>query len=113
VSHHPKDIQERYCGRCRQFHDLMADEAELLTRRMTRELETHRSMEIVVDAGGVLELAALVQLALRHPGVSAGTRRTAELFLSGVRAYFADCPAVLSVMRLGDDPSEDVSAPRC
>jgi len=110
VSHHPKDIQERYCGRCHQFHDLM-DETKILSWRMARELEQHRALELVVDAAAVVELAGLIQLALRHPGVSAGPRKTAALFLSGVRAYFADCPAVLSVVRRGDDPSEDVAPP--
>jgi ribosomal protein S27AE len=23
VSHHPKDVEERYCGNCHQWHDLM------------------------------------------------------------------------------------------
>ena len=105
-SHHPKDIQERYCGRCHQFHDLMAD--EVTVAELARELKKKAAeLEIVLTPATVFQLTGLVQLALRHPGVSGNVRETAARFLAGVRAYFADCPAVLEVIRRGDDPDAD------
>jgi hypothetical protein len=49
-----------------------------------------------------LQLAGLLQLALRHPGVSFDQRETAARFLAGIREYFADCPTVLEVLDAGD-----------
>jgi hypothetical protein len=64
-------------------------------------------MELVLRPASVFQLCALVQLACRHPGVTGPMRETSEAFLAGVREYFAACPAVLDVVRRGDDPSED------
>jgi hypothetical protein len=64
-------------------------------------------MEIVLHPMSAFQLTGLLQLALRHPDVSPELRETAERFLAGVREYFADCPAVLDVVRRGDDPAED------
>jgi hypothetical protein len=58
----------------------------------------------------VLQLVALIQLAVRHPGVSAELRDAAARFVSGSREYFADCPSVLSIIDAGDDPSQDVGS---
>jgi len=55
----------------------------------------------------VVQLAGLVQLALRHDGTMADIRDTALGFLEGVREYFADAPAILEVLRRGDDPTQD------
>jgi hypothetical protein len=76
---------------------------------MTRELrdKVDEPMEFVCHPVTVIQLTGLIQLALRHPEVSAELRATAERFLSGVREYFADCPTVLDVVRRGDDPAED------
>jgi hypothetical protein len=30
VSYHPRDVVERYCGRCHQFHDFFRDEDDLV-----------------------------------------------------------------------------------
>ena len=59
-----------------------------------------------MQPASVFQLTALVQLACRHPAVTGPMRETADRFLAGVREYFADCPAVLDVVRRGDDPSE-------
>ena len=74
---------------------------------MTLELLQHGPMELVMQPASVFQLTALVQLACRHPGVTGPMRETADRFLAGVREYFADCPAVLDVVRRGDDPTED------
>jgi hypothetical protein len=64
-------------------------------------------LELTLQPQSALQLAGVVQLALRHPGLQGVSRLAAERFLAGVRNYFADCPAVLEVLRRGDDPSED------
>ncbi|HEY6360134.1 MAG TPA: hypothetical protein VIX63_03480 [Vicinamibacterales bacterium] len=87
-------------------HD--ARDADAITAAMTREiLEKHTNMELVLRPGAVFQLTALIQLALRHPGVTPDLRVTGERFLAGVREYFGDCPTVLDIVRRGDDPGED------
>jgi len=79
-----------------------------ITDAMARELRAKaHDMEITFQPVSVFQLAALVQLALRHPDVGESLRETAQRFLAGVRGYFADCPTVLDVVRRGDDPHED------
>jgi hypothetical protein len=84
------------------------DEATLFTR-LAQELRAKAPtpMEIGFHPASALELAGLVQLALRHPGVTSDLRNTAMRFLTDIRQYFSDCPAVLEVLRLGDDPARD------
>jgi hypothetical protein len=71
------------------------------------ELRRTEPMELVLRPSTVLELTALVQLALRHPGVDGAVRAAGDRFLVGVREYFADCPATLDIVRQGDDPTHD------
>jgi hypothetical protein len=54
------------------------------------------------------QIAGMLQLALRHPDLSGELRDTAWGFLDAVREYFADCPAVLTILEAGDDPTQDV-----
>jgi len=80
------------------------DEATLLAD-LTRELEARtggRALELIILPASAFQMAALLQLALRHPEVPAHLRAPAQRFLAGVRAYFADCPAVLEALRRGD-----------
>ena len=65
-------------------------------------------MQIIFHPLTLVQLTGLVQLALRHPDVSADLRVTAERFLTGVRQYFGDAPTVLGVIRRGDDPAQDI-----
>lgn len=55
-----------------------------------------------------VQLAGLLQLALRREGTEADIRAAGREFLEAVREYFAECPAVLEVLRRGDDPARDV-----
>ena len=72
------------------------------------ELKRHRrAMELVLQPVTVFHLCGILQLALRHPKLGDPSRQVAQQFLTGARDYFADCPAVLEVLRRGDDPSED------
>ena len=105
TSHNPHDVAERYCGHC---HVFLEDE-QAIVDQMTREIisKAVHPMELVCQPTTVFQLTGLVQLALRHPGVTPELRETADRFLAGVREYFADCPAVLNVIRRGDDPTQD------
>lgn len=86
----------------------MTDDAETLAA-LVEELQRKddQPMELVLRPASVFQLTALVQLARRHPGVTGPMRETSDRLLAGVRAYFADCPTVLAVVRRGDDPAED------
>jgi hypothetical protein len=80
-----------------------ADKA--VVKAMSREIAAKTApMELVCRPETALQLTGLVQLALRHPGMSPTLRATGGRFLTGVREYFADCPTVLDVIRSGDDP---------
>ncbi len=84
---------------------------EHIVQVMAAELAAHEEpITLVLRPLSALHLAGLLQLAMRHPGVamSESHRLIATTFLEHVRAYFADCPAVLDVLRRGDDPAEDL-----
>jgi hypothetical protein len=85
--------------------DLTDDET---VAQLARELaDKPEPMEIVFQPSTVFQLAGLVQLALRHPGVSPQLRGTAAHFLDGVRSYFRDSSTVLDVLKRGDNPAQD------
>lgn len=87
------------------------DDKATLLETMLRELrEREAPITFVLRPLSALHLAGLLQLAMRHPGTGTSTehQRAATMFLDHVRAYFADCPATLEVLRMGDDPSEDL-----
>ena len=84
----------------------MADDDETLIHKGTTELMAHEQpLEFVLRPMTAFQLCALLQLALRHPGTTGESRRTALTFIEHVRAYFADAPAVLEMLRRGDDPA--------
>jgi hypothetical protein len=81
-----------------------------LLAAMVREMRTHEApITLVLRPLSALHLAGLLQLALRHPGTSASEAHwyAATTFIEHVRAYFADAPATLEVLRRGDDPAHD------
>ena len=91
--------------------DVALDESQI-ANLMAAELRVRdwRGPAIVaLPAFTTLQLAGLVQLALRHPQTPETHRAAAELFLDAVRAYFVDCPTILEILRRGDDPAEDVA----
>ena len=103
TSANPTDIRERYCGHCHVYHN------EATTAALTAELRVLAPMgPIGLRPETVLQLIALMQLALRHPRIPPEIRQTAETFIDAGREYFAHSPAVLEVIRQGDDPNEDV-----
>jgi len=78
-----------------------------LIDQMAEELQAKEVIEMHLRAIAAFQIAALLQLALRHPAPSDDLRRTGEMLLGHVRAFFADCPATLEIIRRGDDPRED------
>jgi hypothetical protein len=83
----------------------MSDD-EALVAAMAAELRRLPPCECVFQPASMLEFVALLQLALRYPHLEGSHREFAQRFLENARQYFASCPAVLEVMRRGDDPRE-------
>ena len=83
-----------------------ANDEELLLG-IVEELERRGAMELVLQPVTVFHLCGILQLALRHPKLGDPSRQVAQQFLTGARAYFAECPTVLEVLRRGDNPQED------
>lgn len=89
------------------FTELMTD-GEVI-RRLAEECRGKTDPMICqFDAGTVFHLVALVQLALRHPGLRPGNVTVGKQFIANVTDYFADCPTVVDVIRRGGEPSSDV-----
>jgi hypothetical protein len=84
-------------------------EAELVDQMAVEMQRCETPIEIVLRPLSAFQLAGLLQLALRHPGVDGSAARTGRTFIDHVRGYFGDqrAPAVLEVLRRGDDPRED------
>jgi hypothetical protein len=83
---------------------------EQLLAAMTAEIAAREEpITLVLRPLSALHLAGLIQLAMRHPGTHTSEAHDwiARMFLEHVRAYFADAPAVLEVLRRGDDPTQD------
>lgn len=74
---------------------------------VTRLIRAGATMQVVLTPLSALQIAGLLQLACRHPKLSEDLQKTAAYFLAGIRQYFAGCPAVLEVLRRGDDPAHD------
>lgn len=85
----------------------MTADDEDVAEIMAQEIATKGPVETVWTAVSAFQMVALVQLALRHPGVRADLRKTAAKFLEHMRVYFADCPMVSDVIKRGDNPAED------
>lgn len=83
--------------------EITADEAQLVAAAAD-EMPREAPLEIVLRPSSAFALAALLQLALKHPGVQLqeSSARTATLFIEVVRHYFAGAPAVLELLRRGD-----------
>lgn len=60
-------------------------------------------MVLAIAPAKLLEIAGLVQLARRHPDLSPASAATGANFLEGVRAGFANAPAVLEMLARGDE----------
>jgi hypothetical protein len=83
------------------------DNETLVLRSAAELLRYEHPLELVLRPVSAFQLCALLQLALRHPGTVGENQRAAITFIEHVRAYFADAPAVLEMLRRGDDPAYD------
>lgn len=83
--------------------------AAVFSAEVQRKTTEHEPMGIMCQPLTVLQLAGALQLARRHPEFPSSHRATVDRFLTAAREYFADCPAVLEVLRRGDDPTYDRS----
>jgi hypothetical protein len=81
-----------------------------MVQALAQEIRDLGPMELGLRPLSVLQLVGLLQLACRHPGLPTAERETARRFIDGARAYFAACPAVLTVITLGDRPDADRDA---
>jgi hypothetical protein len=85
-----------------------------LGSRLAAELSSMAPVNFAAPAAAVFQLVALVQLALRHPGVTPALRQVGELFVQGTAQRFADCPVASALIQAGNDPAADVfRCPRC
>ena len=64
-------------------------------------------VELVLRPQSAFSLAAVLQLALRHPGLTGEPHWIAVTALAHIRAFFETCPAVQEMLRRGDDPEHD------
>jgi hypothetical protein len=89
----------------------MSVEDEALVLAVASELADKGPVSFTFRAQSAFELVGLVQLALRHPGVSDSLRRAGVTFVEHIRGYFSDCPAALDIIRRGDDREQDRATP--
>src|SRR5262245_11205296 len=86
--------------------DTRTDE-DLLAAIVDELTASRPPFDVTIEPHTAFALAAVVQLALRHPGANAAAVDAGQRYLAAVRRYFVDCPAVLEVLRRGDDRSFD------
>jgi hypothetical protein len=55
----------------------------------------------------LFQIAAMLQLAKRHPDIGETNRETADKFLAFAREAFQDSPTILECLRQGHDPRFD------
>lgn len=83
-------------------------DAETLIEESAFEMAgVDRPMELVLRPQTVMEFVGLLQLADRHEELPPNLRQTIRAFVDGARVYFADCPALLELIRRGDEPAFD------
>lgn len=83
-----------------------ASREDAVVAAMVEELRDMDPMVLTMAAASALALAALVQLALRHPGVEGNNRAAGERYLARTRDYFDACPATLDILDRGDQLPE-------
>jgi hypothetical protein len=79
-----------------------------------------RPFELVLQPITLLHLVGLLQLALRHPNIDPASSdaespthaQLAGNVITAARAYFAECPITLELIRQGADPAFDVPSRR-
>lgn len=85
-------------------------EADYLLKAMAAELRARDApTTIVLTPLAALDLAGILQLAMRHPAIHGSKThgQTATMVIEHVRGFFHDAPAILEILALGDDPAHD------
>jgi hypothetical protein len=69
--------------------------------------------EVLMSPLNAMQVAGLLQLALRHPHVERQTRVTAAIFIKAVRRYFHAAPALSETFRRGYLGTGCITCPHC
>jgi hypothetical protein len=72
-----------------------------LVAKMAAEIGATGPLHIAISSLALIQLAGVVQMALRHPKLDPRTAGTCQWFLEHVRAHFDECPGVLDVLHRG------------
>jgi hypothetical protein len=89
----------------------MISDEELLAQVVREMAAREAPLTLVLKPSTVLNLVALLQLALRHPDIDDAAPESgyvARVLLEHARGFFADAPAIRELIRRGDDPRYDV-----
>lgn len=105
---HGREIQQPDIFDPQGVSDVDAQLLTAMTGEIMALMEAEEPMVVALQPLSAVQLAGLVQLALRHAGVTEQLRGIATTFVDSVREYFEDCPATLEVLARGDDPTQDV-----
>jgi hypothetical protein len=94
----------------------MMNEGELGPRIGEEIMDLHQrgaAVELSLTPVAAFTLMGYLQLAMRHPGAQERASKGVILAIMGhIRRFFAGSPAVLEVIRRGDDPAHDVDPRR-
>jgi hypothetical protein len=76
---------------------------------MADEMRALTPCELHLQPSSMLQMVAILQLAMRHPdfGEHGEAAALARRFIEGACAYFAHCPTVLRLIARGEDPDCD------
>lgn len=83
------------------------DDDRELVESMAVEMQTAPAMDLTIAPSSLFTLVALVQLALRHPGVPERLREVGDRFVTGAVQHFGGHPAIQQAILRGNDPAED------
>jgi hypothetical protein len=83
----------------REIADLMVE--ELLA------IAANGPVVLAIGPSDFYRVVSLLQVAMRHPHITADLRETGLHLVDTAREYFAECPMVLEIISRGNDPACD------
>jgi hypothetical protein len=105
------DREETICSACvRKLDD--ADLLKLATEDIVAIAAERVEFYMQFDAATLFSLASIVQLAKRHPNFPSkpgGVAGAATSFLDQIREAFDGSPALMELLRRGEDPQHDLT----
>lgn len=81
------------------------DDADLLARvadEIGTKHERGHVLALTLRPSTAFDLAGLIQLALRHPGLGVRLQQQGAQLVGAVRTFYGDSPGVLAVLAAGD-----------